>query len=113
MLPRPQLGKDRRVAAFDRESARSKDIGDLSLVNEHRRLRFAHNQLRAVLDFLIAYRKPVHHRVSGVVEPFNDFDELCARAEPVKNSHLLSPLVRPLPTARYYTVKRASVFKTC
>src|SRR6185369_8374601 len=89
MLPRPQLRKNGGVAAFDGVAARSEHVGDLALMDKYRRLRFAHNQLRTVLDFLIPHRKAIHHRVAGVVEPFNDFDKLCARAEPVKNSHVI------------------------
>src|SRR5258707_506597 len=64
-------------------------IRDLSFMNKHRRLRFADNQLRAVFDLLIAHGKAIKHCVAGIVEPFDDFDELRARAEPVKYSHLV------------------------
>src|SRR5256885_5759012 len=62
-------------------------------MHKHRGLRFAHDQLRAVLDLLIANGEAIEHRVTRIIEPFNDFDELCAWAEPVKNSHLNSPFL--------------------
>jgi hypothetical protein len=39
-------------------------------------LRFAHDQLGSVFDLLILHWKAVQERVGGVVEPFDNFDEL-------------------------------------
>src|SRR5438034_9027426 len=63
-------------------------------MHKHRRLRFAHDQLRSVLDLLIAHRKPVDHRIGRIVKPFNYLNKLCGRAEPVKNSHFVVALLR-------------------
>src|SRR5256885_16386489 len=75
-------------------------------MNKHGRLRFAHDQLRAVFDLLIANRKAIKHRVARIVEPLNNFDELRGRAESVKNSH--GVLLKVI--ARHYTAKECGVF---
>src|SRR6185437_4000994 len=45
-------------------------------INELRRLRFADDQLCAVLDFLVVIGKAVRQRVARVVGPLDDVDEL-------------------------------------
>src|SRR6185437_13490215 len=45
-------------------------------INELRRLRFADDQLRAVLDFLVVIGKAIRQRVARVVGPLDDVDEL-------------------------------------
>ena len=52
VFPGTQFRKDRRVAAVDRVSARRKHVRDLPLKHKYRRLRFANDQLCAVLDLL-------------------------------------------------------------
>src|SRR2546423_8804582 len=75
-------------------------------MNKHGRLRFAHDQLRAVFDLLIANGKAIRHRVARIVEPLNNFDELRGRAESVKNSH--GVLLKVI--ARHYTAKEYAGF---
>src|ERR1700686_1130935 len=100
MFPRAEFREDRRVAAVNTETSRAEHVGNLSFMNKDCGLRFAHDQLGSVLDFLIANRKAIKHRVARIVEPLNDFNELGARAEPVKNSHLFSiSFVRPVRTS--------------
>jgi len=115
VFPRAEFREDRRVTAVNAETSRAEHVGDLSFMNKNCCLRFAHDQLCPVLDLLIANWKAIKHRVARIVEPLNDLNELCARAEPVKNSHLLSiSFVRPLRTSsqagRYYTVKARAMF---
>src|SRR5207245_2306537 len=66
VFPGAQLRQDGSVAALNAVAAGAKHVGNLSFINKDRRLRFAHNQLRAVLDLLITNRKAIEHRVAGI-----------------------------------------------
>src|SRR3977135_2327436 len=90
MFPRAEFGKNRRVATVDAVASGSEHIGDLSFMNKDCGLCVAPDQWRPVLDLLIANRKAIKHGVARIVEPLNYFNELRARAEPVKNSHFFS-----------------------
>ena len=54
-------------------------VAELAEIDELRRLRFAHDELRAVLDFLVVVGKAVGERVARVVRPLDDFEELALR----------------------------------
>src|SRR5207248_9975111 len=58
-FPRAKFGKDRRVASLDGVASGAEHVRNLSLVHKDGGLRFAHNQLRAVLDLLTANWKAV------------------------------------------------------
>ena len=65
---------------------RLKHIRKLPLQHKHRHLRFAHDQLRPVFDFILIPRKSPHQRILAVVRPLNDVDQLVA--EFVENAHV-------------------------
>jgi hypothetical protein len=58
--------------------ARPERVAELSEVHELRDLRFADDELRASLDFLVLVRKPEGERVARIIGPFDDVDELTA-----------------------------------
>ena len=66
---------DRHVVGFQHVKAGTKDIGQLPLMHENRRLPFADRQLGAVFDRLPAPLEPPDHGVAGVIQPRDDVDE--------------------------------------
>ena len=90
ILPRSELRQDRRIPAVDRVPARPENIGHLSLKDKNRGLRLADYQLGAILYLLSLDRKPVNHRVTRVIKPFDDLDKLIQGGVFyfVKNTHL-------------------------
>jgi hypothetical protein len=59
--------------------ARLVRISDLAFVDEDRRLRFAHDELRAHFDLILVPGEPPHDRVPAVVEPLDDVNEFAAQ----------------------------------
>ena len=55
--------------------ARRESVAELAEINELRDLRFAHDELRAVLDFLVVVRPAEAERVARIIGPFDDFDQ--------------------------------------
>ena len=55
---------------------RAKRVAEFTQINELRDLRFADDELRAALDFLVLIGKPERERVARIVRPFDDVDEL-------------------------------------
>ena len=76
VLPALEIGEDRDVVGGERVLARAERVAELAEVDELRDLRFAHDQLRAVLDFLVLVGKAERQRVARIVGPFDDVDEL-------------------------------------
>ena len=72
------LREDRDVVGRQRVFARAEQIAVLAQVDELHGLRFADDELRAALDFLVVVGKSVRERVARVIRPFDDLDELAA-----------------------------------
>ena len=68
------------------------DIGDSALVDEHRHLALADDQLGVHLDLVLLAREAPDDRVPGVIGPFDDVDELAA--DLVHQSHYVALLSR-------------------
>ena len=75
-----------QVAGLEPVLARREDVGELALAHEDGELARAHDQLRSILDLVVVAREAPHERVSTVVDPFDDVDELGAQL--VQQSHL-------------------------
>ena len=84
-LPRLQPGEHRNVVGGQRVLARAEGVAELADVDELRMLRFADDQLRAVLDRLVVVGKAVRQRVAGVIGPLDDLDQLAL--EEVDDAH--------------------------
>jgi hypothetical protein len=72
------------------------DVGDGALVDEHRHLALAHDQVGVHLDLVLVAWEAPDDRVPGVVGPLDDVDELAA--DLVHQSHdavLLSQVWAP------------------
>ena len=76
VFPALERGEDRDVVGGERVLARAERVAELAEVDELHRLRFAHDELRAALDFLVLVREAVGERVARVVLPLDDFEEL-------------------------------------
>ena len=57
--------------------AGAKGVAKLAEINELRHLRFAHDKLRAVFDFLLQVRIAKGKSIAGIILPLDDFEELC------------------------------------
>ena len=67
--------EDRDVFRGQRVLAGPEGVAELPEINELRDLRFAHDELRAVLDLLVVVRPAVAERVARVIGPFDDLDQ--------------------------------------
>jgi hypothetical protein len=76
VLPALEVGEDRDVVGGQRVLAGPERVAELAQVDELRDLRLAHDELRAVLDFLVLVGEAVRQRVARVVRPLDDVDEL-------------------------------------
>ena len=85
VLPRLQLRQDGDVLGDQRVLARAERVAELAQVDELRHLRFANDQLRAVLDRLVIVREPERDRVARVVGPLDDLEQLSL--DEVENPH--------------------------
>ena len=70
--------------------AGSEDVGDLTLMDEDRRLSRSNDLLGSVFDLISISRIAPNQRVLAVVDPFDDINEFCA--ELVEECHLIIPL---------------------
>jgi len=61
-------------------------IAELPEVHELRHLRLANDELCAPFDLLVIVWKPVRQRVSRVIRPFDDLDQLAL--DEVHQSHM-------------------------
>ncbi|MNT09785.1 hypothetical protein D3C72_1445870 [compost metagenome] len=57
-------------------AAGAEQVGKLAFGDKLHLLRLAHDQLRAVLDFLVVIRPAVGQGVARVIGPLNDFNQL-------------------------------------
>src|SRR5690606_29507658 len=64
------------------------DVGDAPLVDEHRELALADDELGSHLDLVVVAGEAPGDRVAAVVEPFDDVDELAA--DHVEQTHTVS-----------------------
>ncbi len=76
VFPALEIGEDRDVVGRERVLARTERVAELAQIDELRDLRFADDELRAVLDLLVLVGEPVRKRVARVVGPLDDVDEL-------------------------------------
>jgi hypothetical protein len=77
VFPALERGKDGDIIGGQRVFARPKGVAELAEIHELRRLRFADDELRAVLDFLVHVREPEGNGVARIVLPLDDFEKLC------------------------------------
>ena len=77
VLPALEAGQDRDVVGGQRVLAGAERVAELAQVDELRRLRFADDELRAVLDLLVVVGETPADGVARVVGPLDDVDELC------------------------------------
>ena len=68
------------VSALDRIAPGRENVRHLTFKHKNRRLRFAHDKLRAVFYFLLINRETVKDRIARVVEPFDNLDKLVIAA---------------------------------
>ena len=73
------------VAVF----ARPEGVAELAEIDELRDLRFADDELRAALDFLVLVGKAVRKRVARIVGPLDDLDQLTANEVGQAHSYLV------------------------
>ena len=78
VFPAQDGGQDRNVLGGERVLAGAEQIGKLPGRHELHQLRFADDQLCTVLDLLVLIRPAKRQRVTRVVRPFDDIDELVA-----------------------------------
>ena len=78
VFPAQDGGQDRDVLGSKRVLAGAEQIGKLPGCHELHQLRFTDDQLRTVLDLLVLIRPAKRQRVTRVVRPFDDIDELVA-----------------------------------
>jgi hypothetical protein len=64
VLPALEVGEDRDVVGGQRVLAGTERVAELAEVHELRHLRFAHDQLRAVLDLAVLVGKAIGERVA-------------------------------------------------
>ena len=76
VLPAQDGGQHGHVLGAQRVLAGAEQVGVLAGGHELHLLRFAHDQLGAVLDFLVVVRPAVGERVARVIGPFDDLDQL-------------------------------------
>ena len=88
VFPSFERGEDGDVVRRQRVFARPEGVAELAQVNELRHLRFPHDELRAVLDFLVHIRVAEGNGVARIVLPLDDFEELSF--EIVNKAHKLS-----------------------
>ena len=81
----------RHVVGFKHVETRGEDIGQLTLVDEHGRLTFAHSQFRTILDLVAFAFKTGDHGITRVVDPVDDVDEFTGQK--IKNTHLVGLLM--------------------
>ena len=101
VLPRLQPRENRDVVRGERVLARTERVAELTDVDELRHLRLAHDQLCASLDGLVIVREAVRERVTRVVRPLDDFEQLALQE--IHDAHrCLRPKLatRPAPVAR-------------
>ena len=78
VFPAQDGGQDRDVLSGERVLAGAEQIGKLPGRHELHQLRFTDDQLRTVLDLLVLVRPAKRQRVTRVVRPFDDINELVA-----------------------------------
>ena len=76
LVPILQIGEYRQRLGGQLVHAGAKHVGHFALVDEHRHLRFAHRQRRAVLDLHLRHREAPGQRAVVVLGPLDDVDEL-------------------------------------
>src|SRR5262249_46358300 len=76
VLPTLEIGEDRNVRRRERILAGAELVAELPDIDELSDLRFANDQLRAVLDLLVVVGKAKRQRVARVIGPLDDVDEL-------------------------------------
>ena len=91
VFPALEVGEDRDVVGRQRVLAGTERVAELAEVDELRDLRFAHDELRAVLDFLVLVGEAERQRVARVVRPLDDVDELFL--EEIDDRHRVSMLL--------------------
>ena len=78
VFPAQDGGQDRNVLGGERVLAGAEQIGKLPGRHELHQLRFTDDQLCTVLDLLVLIRPAKRQRVTRIVRPFDDIDELVA-----------------------------------
>lgn len=80
--PALEGGEEGNVLGDEGVGAGREDIGEFALVDEDSGLAFADNELGAIFDLVAVAFEAVNERVVGVVEPFDDVDELSLKFVP-------------------------------
>ena len=75
-VPVFQVGQNGQRLGRELVRAGPEYVGDFAFVHKHRHLRFAHNELTAVLNLHILHRKAPRQRAIAVFRPLNDVDKL-------------------------------------
>ena len=79
------------LSVVERVLARAEGVAELAEVDELRHLRFADDELRAVLDGLVLVGKPPRQRVARVVGPLDDLEQLAL--DEVHDAHRVCTLL--------------------